>query len=102
MLVFYNPPWRTTFSEFFRDVSCEKKKGLTMYAGFRHPDRMATDQKVRRREHFVPHPCWYFTILHGGRHFRNFSEMYPVKKRKSVSRKDEIHDPRTTDPVLYP
>jgi hypothetical protein len=41
------------------------------YAGFRHPDRMEPDQNVRGREHFVPRPCWNFTFLHSGGHFRH-------------------------------
>ncbi len=28
--------------------------------------------------------CWYFTFLGAGRHFRNFPEIYPVKKWKSA------------------
>jgi hypothetical protein len=34
--------------------------------GFRHPD-----SSVRGGEHFVPRPCWYFTFLHAGIHFRS-------------------------------
>jgi hypothetical protein len=56
------------------------------YSAFRHPDRIAPDSTVRGWEPLVPRPCWYFTFLHAGRHFRNFLEIYPVKKRKSVSR----------------
>ncbi len=51
------------------------------YAGFRHPDQMASDQTVRGGEHFVP-PQWHFSFLHAGRHFPNFLEIYPVVKRK--------------------
>ncbi len=59
------------------------------YAGFRHPDRIVLDP-VRGGEHFVPRPCWYFTFLNAGRHFRNFLDN-PVKNRKSVSKKDQTH-----------
>ncbi len=55
---------------------------------------MAPDQTVRGGEHFVP-PQWHFSFLHAGRHFRNFLDIYPVEKRKSVSRKDRTHIPST-------
>jgi hypothetical protein len=55
-------------------------------AGFRNPEWMASDSMVRGGEHFVPRPCWYFTFLHAGRLTGNFWEVYPVKKRKIVSR----------------
>jgi hypothetical protein len=39
-----------------------------------------TWSSVRR----VPFLCWFFTFLGAGRHFRNFPEIYPVKKWKSA------------------
>ncbi len=54
---------------------------IRTYAGFRHPDRMMRGQTVRGGEHFVPRPCWYFTFLHVGRHFRNFPEICHVEKK---------------------
>jgi hypothetical protein len=51
------------------------------YAGFRHPDWMLPDHTFREGKHFVHRPCWYCTFLHSGRHFCNFHEIYPVKKR---------------------
>jgi hypothetical protein len=42
----------------------------------------------------LAHADMYFTFLHAGRHFQNFLEIYPVKKRKSLSRKDRIQVPR--------
>jgi hypothetical protein len=34
---------------------------------------------------FCLSPMMYFTFLHAGRHFWNFPEIYPVKKRKIVT-----------------
>ncbi len=42
---------------------------------------------------FVRRPCWYFTFLHTRRHFRNFPEIYPVKKRMSVSGEESNSHP---------
>ncbi len=49
---------------------------------FRNPGILLrfTWSLVRR----VPFLCWYFTFIGAGRHFRNFPEIYPVKKWKSA------------------
>jgi hypothetical protein len=60
----------------FYSVHCNR---IGPYAGFHHPVRT---KQVRGGEHFVPHPCWYCTFLHAGRHFQEFSGDLPSEKKK--------------------
>jgi hypothetical protein len=63
---------------------------------------MAQDQTVKGGTHLsLAHAgILHFTFLNGGRYFRNFPEINPVKKEKGVSRKDRIYVLRSTDLVL--
>ncbi len=73
-----------------------------LYAGFRHPDRMAPDQTVRGRETFCPSRMLVFYIPPCRRTFLEFSEDLPCEKKRIWAGWDQTHVLTSTETLLYP